>query len=100
MSVNPMRANRNKHIRGHILFLLNISKTPTTQRALEMGMIESLMVTSPDITEYLDYLTDRGYIERVEREEYNVVYYKLTSRGVDILEGTIEDPGVLLNVGK
>lgn len=94
--MNQMRATTKKRIRGHILFLLQLSGTATTERTLEIGMISSLMVTSPDIREYLDYLMDRGYIQRLESKEYGVVAYKLTADGVDLLEGTKTDPGVII----
>lgn len=91
---------RNKAIRGHILYLLNLSHpTPTTGKVLETGMLSSMLVASPDISAYLDYLIDRGYIDRIDKPEYGLRYYKLTSRGIDLLEGTITDNGVLLNGG-
>lgn len=98
--MHPMIAKRNKQIRGHILFLLNVSKMPTTRRVLELGMVDSLMVTNPDITEYLDYLEDRKYIEKIKSDDYGMSYYKLTSHGVDLIEGTTCDPGVILDVRK
>ena len=91
---------RNKAIRGHILYLLNLSHpTPTTGKVLETGMLSSMLVTSPDIGAYLDYLIDRGYIERTDKPEYNITYYTLTSEGIDLMEGTITDNGVILNGG-
>lgn len=94
--MNPMRVMRNKQIRGHLLYLLQLSGTATTERALELGMISSLMVTNPDISEYLNYLLDRRYIEKVKSAEFGVEYYKITADGVDILEGSRSDPGVIV----
>lgn len=97
MSVNSMR---NKHIRGHIMYLLMLSHpTPTTSKVLETGMLSSMMVVNPDISAYLDYLVDRGYVEKTEKPEFGLVYYKLTSRGIDLMENTINDPGVILHGG-
>lgn len=91
---------RNKHIRGHILYLLMLSHpTPTTGKVLETGMLSSLLVVNPDISAYLDYLIDRGYVEKTKKPEYSLTYYKLTSKGIDLMEGTIQDPGVILNGG-
>lgn len=95
-----LKAMRNKHIRGHILYLLMLSHpTPTTGKVLETGMLSSLLVINPDISAYLDYLIDRGYVEKIERPQYDLVYYKLTSKGIDLMEGTTNDPGVILNGG-
>lgn len=92
-----MKGLRNKHIRGHIMYLLSLSHpSPTTARVLETGMLSSLLVTNPDISAYVDYLIDRGYVEEINNEEYRLKYYKLTSRGIDLLEGTICDAGVIL----
>lgn len=96
----PVNSIRNKNIRGHIMYLLMLSHpTPTTGKVLETGMLSSMMVVNPDISAYLDYLTDRGYVEKTEKPEFDLVYYKLTSRGIDLMEGTIKDPGVILHGG-
>ena len=58
------------------------------------------MIFSPDISKYLDYLADGGYIEFSGKRvnAYNVYrkdgVVQLTKKGVDLVEGTIEDPGV------
>lgn len=97
MSMNSMR---NKHIRGHIMYLLMLSHpTPTTGKVLETGMLSSMLVANPDISAYLDYLIDRGYIERTDKPEYGLTYYKLTSKGIDLMEGTVSDMGVILHGG-
>ena len=98
--MNINKAEQNKAIRGHILFLLSISPTaPVPQSVLESNMITSMLVSNPDIAVYLDYLMDRGYIKRIESQTQKMVAYKLTSKGIDLMEGTIKDAGVLLNGG-
>ena len=63
-------------------------------------MIASGLVISPDISKYLDYLEDAGYIEFTEDKvtAYNAyandAVIKLTKEGIDLAECTIEDNGV------
>ena len=63
-------------------------------------MIAAGLIISPDITKYLDYLKDAGYIEftNLKVTAYNAyakdAVIRLTKEGVDLAEGTIEDPGV------
>ena len=58
------------------------------------------VIISPDISKYLDYLNGAGYIEFTQDRVTAYTAYskdavvKLTKKGIDIAEGTIEDPGV------
>ena len=58
------------------------------------------LIYSPDISKHLEYLEAGGYIEFTDRRAnaYNVYrkdgVVKLTKKGVDLVEGTIEEPGV------
>ena len=55
---------------------------------------------SPDISKHIEYLEEAGYIVFTSRtaNAYNAyrkdAIIKLTKKGVDLLENTIEDPGV------
>jgi hypothetical protein len=55
-----------------------------------------------DIEEAVEYLTDKEYIQKKEsphpyREQEQMKWYKLSPKGVDLVEGNIEpDPGILL----
>ena len=57
---------------------------------------------SEDIQASLEYLVDKGYVERKQQPhpfmEHNYVrWYKLKPNGVDLLEGNSDpDPGVLI----
>lgn len=97
-------ATKNKEIRGYII------------RSLVMGSNNSLMVQTianalagsnyilvqDDIGKHLDYLRDKGYIELSPQKIRSYEAYRrgavirLTPKGVDLVEGTIEDAGVLL----
>ena len=58
------------------------------------------LIISPDISKYLDYLNGAGYIEFTQDKVTAYTAYskdavvKLTKKGIDLVEGTIEDPGV------
>jgi hypothetical protein len=58
------------------------------------------LVLSPDISKYLDYLNGAGYVEFAPGKVTAYTAYakdavvRLTKLGVDLAEGTIEDPGV------
>ena len=86
---------QNKAIRGYIV------------RALAKGNQNSLLVrqitnalTVPDISKQLSYLEDGGYIEFTDKRAtaYNAyrrdAVIQLTKAGVDLVEGTRDDPGV------
>ena len=52
-----------------------------------------------DIRKSLQYLVDKGYVEKIELEHpfkpFKVIkYYKLTAKGIDVSEGTIKDAGI------
>jgi hypothetical protein len=58
------------------------------------------MIISPDIGEHLQYLQGKGYIEFIDKRVNSINAYRndaavrLTPNGVDLVEGTDEDPGV------
>jgi hypothetical protein len=71
-------------------------------------------LTTNEFIAQLDYLEDKGMIEkrpssmprtRTKEEELQVACYKITSYGIDIVEGSQEDPGLpniqqIINIGK
>ena len=83
---------QNKAIRGYII------------RALAKGAKNSLLadnlITVPEISKQLSYLEDGGYIEFTDTRAnaYNAyrrdAVIQLTKAGVDLVEGTTDDPGV------
>ena len=91
----------NKAVRGYIIRSLvkGYNNTALT-RPLSNSMIAAGLIISPDITKYLDYLKDAGYIEftNFKVTAYNAyakdAVIRLTREGVDLAEGTVEDPGV------
>lgn len=92
---------QNKAIRGYIIRCLvkGYNNTVLT-RQLTNAMIGSGLIISPDISKYLDYLEGAGYIEFTGEKVTAYTAYaddaviKLTKKGVDLAECTIEDNGV------
>lgn len=95
------RIKNRKRLRGYILKALNLFyPSPALVESLQTSMLATLITESLDIKPYLDYLNDRGYVEiRKSRTDFGVdlTHIKLTSKGIDVLEGTIVDPGVILD---
>lgn len=91
----------NKAVRGYIIRSLvkGYNNTALT-RQLSNSMIAAGLIISPDISKYLNYLEDAGYIEftNLKITAYNAyakdAIIRLTKEGVDLAEGTTEDPGV------
>lgn len=93
--------NQNKAVRGYIIRCLvkGFNNSALTRQVSNAMMADSLII-SPDISKYLDYLQDAGYIEFTNKKVTAYTAYakdaviRLTKSGVDLAEGTIEDPGV------
>ncbi len=54
-----------------------------------------------DIEQALEYLAGRKYLEKTERPHpykphEKIILYKITPDGIDINEGTKEDPGIII----
>lgn len=92
---------QNKAVRGYIIrCLVKGFNNSALTRQISNAMIASGMVISPDISKYLDYLHDAEYIEFTSDKVTAYTAYakdaviRLTKKGVDLAEGTIDDPGV------
>lgn len=92
---------KNKSIRGWIIrSLAKGYNNEAMCRSIVNALMAEGMIISPDIGKHLDYLQDAGYIEFSNKKvtayrafaEDTVV--RLTRKGVDLVEGTVEDPGV------
>ncbi len=101
MDERDFNAAENRAIRGYILRSLAKGHQNTMLcKQIENNLIRDELVVSPDITKYLQYLQEKDYIQFVGRGITAINYYskdaviRLTARGVDLIEGTIEDPGV------
>ena len=85
-------------IRGHVLKMLELTyPTATFESAVAAGLNERGLVTSPDISEYTSYLTDKGLIRVLKDTERFGIHERLltlTPDGVDVLDGLVMLPGV------
>lgn len=92
---------QNKAIRGYIV--RSLVKGPQNRlpvKQISNVLIQTGMIISPDISKYLDYLHEAGYIEFAPEKITAYTAYakdaivKLTRKGVDLVEQTIDDDGV------
>lgn len=92
---------RNKSIRGYIIRCLVKGYNNTALvRQVSNAMMGANLIITPDISKHLAYLKDAGYIEFTDQRVTAYTAYardaviRLTREGVDLVEGTTEDPGV------
>ena len=99
--VEKAEVNQNKAIRGYIIRCLvkGYNNTALT-RQMSNAMMAANIIISPDISKHLNYLHGAGYIEFTSEKVTAYTAYsgdavvRLTKNGVDLAEGTIDDPGV------
>ena len=97
--LTEQEVNKNKAIRGYIIrALAKGNQNALLVRQITNALVADGLIYSPDISKHLEYLA--GYIVFTSRtaNAYNAyrkdAVVKLTRKGVDLLESTIEDPGV------
>jgi SOS-response transcriptional repressor LexA len=93
--------SKNKAIRGYILRSLGrVTNQTILVRQISNALQADGLIISPEISQHIEYLREKGYIEicNAKTKTYNVFRddgaIRLTAKGVDLLEGTIDDPGV------
>ena len=98
--MDEVRIIKNKQLRGQIMRTMSLFYP---DRVMVTNLKSSLMVRGlNDVSEtynHLHYLKDKGYIrvsEGLSKELKDDDLVEMTSRGVDLIEGTIDDPGVML----
>ncbi|WP_397359527.1 hypothetical protein [Oscillibacter sp.] len=99
--MQEQEASKNKAIRGYIIRALAKGNHNTLLiRQIANALVGDGLIYSPDISKYLEYLKEGGYIAFTGRTANAYQAYrtdsviKLTKKGVDLVEGTIDDPGV------
>ena len=99
--LTEQEVNKNKAIRGYIIrALAKGNQNALLVRQITNALVADGLIYSPDISKHLEYLEEAGYITFTSRvaNAYNAyrkdAVIKLTRRGVDLLESTIDDPGV------
>jgi len=88
-----------KALRGQILDFL---KRIYPREIEELGIIAVFYqyYTDKDIRQSLQYLADKGYVEIKEvphpfQRRKKVRLYRITATGIDLIEGTLHDDGVV-----
>ena len=91
----------NKSNRGYIIRALARGYNYSAAvRSLSNSMMSAGRIYTPDISKLLDYLVAGGYIRYTDKKINSFNAYRndavvqLTKEGIDLVEGTIEDPGV------
>ena len=99
--LTEQEVSKNKAIRGYIIrALAKGNQNSLLVRQVTNALLADNLITVPDISKQLSYLEDGGYIVFTSRtaNAYNAyrkdAVIKLTRKGVDLLESTIDDPGV------
>ena len=94
--LTEQEVSKNKAIRA----LAKGNQNTLLVRQITNALVADGLIFSPDISKHLEYLEEAGYIVFTNRaaNAYNAyrkdAIIKLTKRGVDLLESTIDDPGV------
>ena len=96
-----LEVEKNKAIRGYIVrALARGNNGALLVRQIVNALMADNLIMTPDIGKYLKYLEDGGYIEFTDTRAnaYNAyrrdAVIQLTKAGVDLVEGTTDDPGV------
>lgn len=99
--LTEQEVRQNKAIRGYIVrALAKGTQNSLLVRQITNALLADNLITVPDISKHLEYLVEGGYIEFTDRRVTSYTAYrkdaviKLTKAGVDLVEGTREDPGV------
>lgn len=94
-------AQRNRAIRGYIVrCLIKGSRNSAITKHIANALLIEGLILSPDISKYLDYLIDGGYVEFSDKKFSTFATFaedavvRLTNKGVNLAEGAITDPGV------
>lgn len=98
--MDETQALKNKQMRGQLLRTLALFYPDTsTVSNIRAALITRGITSTGEMNKHLTYLEDKEYI-RVkdgyikDAKEDDIV--TLTAKGIDLVEGTINDPGVIL----
>lgn len=94
-------SKQNKAIRGYIIrSLVKGFQNALLVRQISNALVAEGLIVSPDISKHLAYLEDSGYIRYTDKKVNSYTAYmrdavvQLTRKGIDLVEGTLEDAGV------
>lgn len=93
--------SQNKSNRGFIMrSLARGFNYSASVHSLSNAMMSDGRIYTPDISKLLDYLVFAGYVRFTDKKINSYTAYRndavvqLTKKGIDLVEATIEDPGV------
>lgn len=92
---------KNNILRGKILKLLGDIYPDGIEQTSLIGIYHSYEKVD-DITRSVEYLVDKKLVSKKEsphpyKEQKNVIYYKITPEGIDLIEGNSEpDSGIII----
>lgn len=99
--LTEQEVSKNKAIRGYIVrALAKGSQNALLVRQITNALVADGLIYSSDISKPIEYLQEAGYVTFTDRSvnAYNAYrkdsIIKLTRKGVDLVEGTINDPGI------
>lgn len=101
--LDKMTIARRKCARGTLLGMLYENQTAALlQRSLEYAMMQDDPHISTEIGSHIYYLADKGYVQvymggeplTLDKNPPREALVRLTAKGIDLMEGTIEDDGV------
>ncbi len=99
--MTDIEIRQNKAIRGYIIrALVKGHQNSLLIRQITNALIADGVIYTPDISKHLDYLKEAEYIVFTDKTVNAYTAYrrdaviKLTKKGVDLVEGTIDDAGV------
>ena len=95
-------ASRARRLRGAVLALLAEESPQRLNADVLLGVLERLHydVTSRELAAALAYLRSKSYVEFEELHSRDlpalprIVRVALTARGADVVDGTVDDPGI------
>ncbi len=94
---DDVQAMKNKIFRGRVLRTLdNYYPKAIELREVKATLQSGGMTVISDIYRIIDYLIDKGYVKSLDGSEMlaDDDLVKLTAKGIDLLENTINDEGV------
>ena len=91
--LTEQEVSKNKAIRGYIVrALAKGSQNALLVRQITNALVADGLIYSPDISKPIEYLQEAGYVTYNAYRKDSII--KLTRKGVDLVEGTINDPGI------
>lgn len=102
MAISKQEAARKRIMRGAILYALYRSQSaPMMVSTLELSMLPENPQIGAELVPQINYLADRGYIKVIDPDNPTIspmrgVLVRITDRGQDVIEGTVQDSGIAL----